>query len=227
MDHEVLIANTLMKIHKNVKSVLAKNSIRYGELRLRSYRLISGDSNTEIIHRESGCSFKLDPQVTYFSTRESSERERICKQIRDKENVLVLFSGVGPFPICIAKHNISTSCYGIELNCRAHLYCVENIKLNKLQNRVTAIQGDVREICPTLNKQFDRVFIGTVLRPHDRIDTQFGEIHFPAQYLLYALMLLRRKPMFGNKFGSNGRILHDYLLQKVEYIGYRHACQSK
>jgi len=155
--YDSVVAETLMHVHKNVKSVLAKKSERYGELRLRDYRLVLGDPDTEVIHKESGCRFKLDPKVTYFSTRESSERERICKQITGPEDVLVMFSGVGPFPICIAKHNPETRCVAIELNAEAHNYCVENIRLNKLGDRVTAIQGDVREVCPTLITQFDRV----------------------------------------------------------------------
>ena len=155
--YQITIAEALMHVHKNVKSVLRKESERYGELRLRDYNLILGDPNTEVIHKESGCRFKLDPQVTYFSTRESSERERIYNQVTSPEDVLVMFSGVGPFPICIAKHNIGTKCVAIELNQRAHEYCLENIKLNKIEGRVEAIQGDVRDVCPKLDRQFDRV----------------------------------------------------------------------
>lgn len=155
--YENIIAETLMQIHKNIKSVLAKTSERYGELRLRDYRLIAGDFNTEIIHKESGCRFKLDPQLTYFSARESSERERICSQITGPEDVLVMFSGVGPFPICIAKHHKYVRCWAIELNKEAHEYCLKNIRLNKVNDRVTAIQGDVRNVCPSLGMEFDRV----------------------------------------------------------------------
>ena len=155
--YEAIIGETMMQVHKNVKSVLSKTSERYGELRLRDYRLIAGDQDTEIIHKESGCRFKLDPRVTYFSARESSERERICSQIKGPEEVLVMFSGIGPFPICIAKHNKDAKCVAIELNREAHEYCLKNIKLNKVEDRVTAIQGDVRTICPILNKEFDRV----------------------------------------------------------------------
>ena len=155
--YEKIIAETLMHIHKNIKSVLAKTSERYGELRLRDYRLIAGDPNTEVIHKESGCRFKLDPQVTYFSARESSERERICSQINGPEDVLVMFSGIGPFPICIARHHKDTRCWAIELNQEAHEYCLENIRLNKVEDRVTAIKGDVRTVCPSLNMEFDRV----------------------------------------------------------------------
>ena len=182
--YETIIAETLMQIHKNVKSVLAKKTERYGELRLRDYRLILGDENTEVIHKESGCRFKVDPRVTYFSTRESSERERICKQITCPEEVLVMFSGVGPFPICIAKHNEGTTCVAVELNPDAHRYCIENIKLNKLEDRVTAILGDVRDICPSLNRQFDRVLTPLPKGAHLFLDItipmirQGGLLHF-------------------------------------------------
>jgi tRNA (guanine37-N1)-methyltransferase len=183
-EYEIVIADTLMQIHRNVKSVLAKKSERFGEHRLRDYRLILGNPNTEIIHKESGCIFKLDPRVTYFSARESSERERICNQIKSPEEVLVLFSGVGPFPICIAKHKKDTKCTAIELNPDAHQYCLENIILNKVQGRVTALLGDVREICPTLNMQFDRVLTPLPKGAHHFLDMTIpmvrsdGVLHF-------------------------------------------------
>ena len=157
VEYETLIGEAVRHVHRNVKSVLAKKSERTGEYRLREMRLLVGDENTEIIHKESGCRFKLDPRVTYFSVRESTERERIINQISGPEDVLVLFSGIGPFPICIAKKKSDVTVTAIELNPEAHRYCVENIRLNKLKGRVSAIQGDVREICPTLGKQFDRV----------------------------------------------------------------------
>ncbi|MBT6605356.1 class I SAM-dependent methyltransferase family protein, partial [Candidatus Bathyarchaeota archaeon] len=94
---------------------------------------------------------------TYFSVRESTERERIISQITGPEDVLVLFGGIGPFPICISKKRPDVTALSIELNPDAHRYCLENIRLNKLEGRVSAILGDVREVAPSLGKQFDRV----------------------------------------------------------------------
>ena len=156
-EYETRIGEAIRHVHRNVKSVLAKKSERFGEYRLREMRLLVGDENTEVIHKESGCRFKLDPRATYFSVRESTERERIINQISGPEDVLVLFSGIGPFPICIAKKKSDVMATAIELNPEAHKYCVENIRLNKLDGRIYAIQGDVRVISPTLGKQFDRV----------------------------------------------------------------------
>lgn len=154
--HDV-IAEAVQHVHRSVKSVLLKKSERHGEFRLRDLELLSGDPNTEVIHKESGCRFKIDPRLTYFSNRESTERERIIEQITGPEDVLVLFSGIGPFPICIAKKRSDVTATAIELNPDAHKYCLENIRLNKVEGRVEAIEGDVRDVCPTLRKQFDRV----------------------------------------------------------------------
>jgi tRNA (guanine37-N1)-methyltransferase len=157
--YEKEIAEAIQAVHRNVRSVLSKDSGREGEYRLRSLRLIAGDSDTEVVHRESGCSFKLDPRVTYFSTRESTERERIAEMVQPGEDVLVLFSGVSPIAICIAKRHPDVTVTAIEINPEAHSYAVDNVRLNKVTDRVKPVLGDVREVCPSLNTVYDRVMM--------------------------------------------------------------------
>ncbi|MBD3205495.1 methyltransferase [Candidatus Bathyarchaeota archaeon] len=171
-DH--LIAEAIMEVHKNVESVLSKESGRQGEYRLRELEVIAGNPNTEVIHKESGCRFKLDPMDTYFSTRESTERERITNKVISGEDILVMFSGVGPFAVCIAKNHPTVKITCIEINPKAHNYCLENIKLNKIQDQVTPILGDVREICPQMDKKFDRV-----LMPLPKGASEFLDIAVP------------------------------------------------
>lgn len=155
---EKLIAKAIMHVHKNVKSVLEKVSERKGKLRLREHELILGDRNTKVLHKEYGCLFKLDPKKVYFSPREATERQRIAKQVKENENVLVMFSGISPFSIIIAKNQPRVKkIYSIELNPIAHKYAVENIKINKLENKIIPILGDVCEICPKLKEKFDRI----------------------------------------------------------------------
>jgi tRNA (guanine37-N1)-methyltransferase len=153
------IAQAIMKIHKNVTSVLAKESGRTGEYRIRALRLVAGDSNTEVLHKESGCLFRLDPSVVYFSPRECAERERITTAVGLGEEVLVMFSGIGSLPICITKRHVSVRATAVEFNPHAHNYCIENIHLNRLADRIEAIQGDVRDICPRLNRLYDRILM--------------------------------------------------------------------
>jgi tRNA (guanine37-N1)-methyltransferase len=157
--YEGLVAEALMRVQRNVKSVLSKGSERMGEYRIRDMRLIAGDPDTEVVHRESGCVFKVDPVKAYFSPRESTEREKMSASVGLGERVLVMFSGIGPFAICIAKRQTTATCVAVELNPEAHMYCLENIKLNKVDGRVTALLGDVREVCPNLYERFDRVLM--------------------------------------------------------------------
>lgn len=182
--HQIEIADAIMEVHHNVKSVLNKESERHGEYRNREYQLIKGDPNTSVIHRESGCRFRLDPTKTYFSSRESTERERISSIINSGEKILVMFSGVGPYPICIAREHPDVKVTAIELNPDAHYYCIENIRLNKVTDRVTAVLGDVREICPKLEDRFDRVVMPLPKGAYQFLDITIplmnkgGVIHF-------------------------------------------------
>ena len=158
-DVEQEIGKALMRVNKNVSSVLAKESARTGDFRVRELRLIAGDPDIEVLHRESGCVFRLDPGKVYFSPRESRERDRLAEAVGDGEEVLVMFSGVGPLPIRIAKRRPTVRVTAIELNPAAHNYCIENIHLNRVSDRIQAIEGDVREVCPGLGRTYDRIMM--------------------------------------------------------------------
>ena len=151
---EKIIANALMKQHKNVKAVLNKTAPRSGVYRTYKLRKIKGGS-TEVIHTESGCRFLLDPRKVYFSQRESNERIRISEKVK-KETVMVFFAGVGPFAILIAKK--AKKVIGIEINPDAIKYFRKNIELNKLNN-VSAVLGDVKKKASEYYGKCDRVLM--------------------------------------------------------------------
>jgi len=148
------IGEAILNSHKNIKTVLKKDSSVHGEYRVRNTEYICGENKTETLHKEKGVKLKVDVSKVYFSPRLSHERERILEQVKDGEIVLGLFSGVGPFPLVIAKHK-KVKAYSIELNPLGHQYALENIKLNKLENKVIAIEGDVREILK--RKEFQNI----------------------------------------------------------------------
>ena len=151
-DYEEAIAHALMRVQKNVASVLSKESGRVGEFRTREMRLIAGDPDTEVPHPGAGGALRPAP-------RESQERGRIAAATADGEEVLVMFSGIGPLPIRIAKHRPEVRATAIELNPYAHNYCVENIHFNRVGDRVEAILGDVREVAGSLDRQYDRILM--------------------------------------------------------------------
>ncbi|MCD6367966.1 MAG: class I SAM-dependent methyltransferase family protein [Candidatus Aenigmarchaeota archaeon] len=169
-EKKTLIAEAIMKVHKNVVAVLRKKSPRKGTFRLRKYELLLGEKNTEVLHKESGCRFLLDPRKVYFSVRESAERLRISEKVKENEKILVMFGGVAPYPIVIAKKRDVNKIYSIEINPKAHEYAIKNVLLNKVGDVVIPILGDVREICPLIRQKFDRILMPLPEKAYEFLD---------------------------------------------------------
>lgn len=141
--------------HQNVKTILLKKEGLKGEFRVGDYEKLYGEE-TETIHTEFGCRYRVDPTKVYFSERFGTERKRIVDQIKDGENVLVMFAGVGSFAILAAKEAEPGKVVAVEKNPKAAEYLKENIEMNKVGDRVEGIEGDVSEVVPELGK-FDRI----------------------------------------------------------------------
>ncbi|MFP4116940.1 MAG: class I SAM-dependent methyltransferase [Candidatus Aenigmatarchaeota archaeon] len=152
-----LIGEKLMELNSHIRTVLREVSGRKGKFRTRDYEFVAGEEDTETVHKEHGCRFRLDPTEMYFSEREGKERERIVEQVEEGEVVMVMFAGVGPFPIRIARAKDVKKVYAVELNPEAYKYLEENVELNKLEDKVIPMKGDVRDICPEYFGQCDRV----------------------------------------------------------------------
>lgn len=154
------VAWAIMKIHKNVKTVLAQISPVEGEYRLRRLEYIAGEAKTVTIHKEHGCLFSVDLAKCYFSPRLSYERLRIAKLVKTGEVIVNMFAGVGCFSIVIAKHSEAKEIYSIDINPIAVKFMKKNIVLNKVNDRVIPIEGDAKEvIINMLSKKADRVLM--------------------------------------------------------------------
>lgn len=154
---EKLIAEAYLKQNKKIITIVGKKDVHEGEFRLRKVKILAGKKTKETIHLENGIQIKLHLEKTYFSARSGNERLRIAKQVKKGENILVMFSGAGPFPLVIAKHSLAKKIIGIEINPLAHQYALENVKLNGFEKRILIYEGDVRRIAPKLKQKFDRV----------------------------------------------------------------------
>jgi len=141
-----LVGEAVLQIYKKVRIVLAKAGPVAGETRLRDYEVIAGSGDTETTYREFGCLYVLDPTKVYFSPRLSQERMRVAQSVRSGEAVLDMFAGVGPFSILIAKTKRNVTVYAVDINPEAINYLRRNIALNKVEDHVTPLLGDVREI---------------------------------------------------------------------------------
>ncbi len=151
---EKIIAETLLKTNKNLKTVCKIISPHKGLFRIQKIKPIAGKKTTLCTYKESGAVMKFDLNKTFFSPRLSTERLRIAKQIKKGEVVGVFFAGVGPFALVFAKNSQMKKAIAIELNPHACKAMKENIKLNKITN-IEALCGDVREKAKGL--VFDRI----------------------------------------------------------------------
>lgn len=152
------IAKAVMATNKNVETVLRKGGAISGRYRTRKYHYVAGKRNFIARYRENNSVFEFDVRKAYFSARLAYERRRIINQVRNGERVMVMFAGVGPFAIEIAKAKKKTKVVAIELNKYAYRYMLDNIRINKTPN-VTPILGDVKKVAEKYYNFADRIIM--------------------------------------------------------------------
>ncbi len=154
------IADAVMAVHGNVRTVLAQTSAVCGDFRLRQLDYITGENRTRTVHRESGCHFSVDLEKCYFSPRLSHERSRIASLVQTHETVVNMFAGVGCFSIIIAKQVESAKVYCIDVNPDAFRFMTENVRLNRIYRQVIPILGDAKTVIENqLTRCADRVLM--------------------------------------------------------------------
>ncbi len=160
--HDLAIAWALKRTFPAIK-VVAKKVGKVGDLheiyRIRKLKILTGENRLNTEHKESGIIMRMDLGKVYFSPRSSHERERVAKLVKPNEKVLVMFAGIGPFALVIAKQQPTAVIVAIEKNPEAVKFTEENIRVNYLGNKIIPILGDVREILPKLNQKFDRIIM--------------------------------------------------------------------
>ena len=147
--NESLIGEAILKTHKNVRTVLAKVGAVTGTYRLRNFEVIAGEHRTTTIHTEHGCKYHVDVATAYFSPRLAHEHNRVASLVQKGETVVDLFAGVGPFSVLVAKKNVDTTVYAVDINPEAIEFLKRNIRLNRVENRVIPIVGDARHAVET------------------------------------------------------------------------------
>ncbi|NWG10601.1 class I SAM-dependent methyltransferase family protein [Candidatus Bathyarchaeota archaeon] len=174
-----VIAEAVMNVHKNVRTVLVQTGPIRGGFRLRKLECVAGENKTTAVHRESGCAFFVDVEKCYFSPRLSHERMRIAKQVENGEIVVNMFAGVGCFSIIIIRQSNAHKVYSIDTNPTAVQSMRENVRMNRVYGKVAPMLGDAREIIEKrLRHVADRVLMPLPEKAHE--------------YLPYALLALKK-----------------------------------
>jgi len=148
-------AENLMKAQKVIKTVLEKKGRIKGRLRKISTKYVAGVKTKEVLYRENNCIFRFNLDTTYFSPRLSNERKEIASLMKKGDSVLVMFSGVGPFSIVIAKNSKANEVFSNEINREANKYAGLNIELNNLKDKIELLPGSIKGVSGKIKNKFD------------------------------------------------------------------------
>ena len=148
------VAEAIVESDIPCETVVNRASKVHGEYRLRDWEVLAGNG-TETVHREYGFEFLLDIAEVYFSPRLATERHRVVEQVAGGERAFDMFAGVGPFAVPMAARGAEV--VACDVNPRAVEYLRENARRNGVSERLTAIEGDVREAAGAYEDWADRV----------------------------------------------------------------------
>ena len=160
-DYRSNIGEAVMQALPSARVVAMDRGVK-GEYRTRDLEIMAGEGTTETMHTEYGIRLKLDPAKAYFSPRLANEHRRIAELVKDGEDIIDMFAGVGPFSLMIAKMK-NVHIYAIDLNPAAIDYLNENIVLNNVRG-IEAVNADARAIVRSLTA--DRIIMNL---PHSAI----------------------------------------------------------
>ncbi|HTY15085.1 MAG TPA: SAM-dependent methyltransferase [Methanoregulaceae archaeon] len=125
-----------------------------GDERIPESELVYGTAG-EVIHREQGLSYVLDPSKVMFSQGNRPEKVRMAALVRPGEAVADMFAGIGYFSIPMA--HAGAVVHAMEINPVAFRYLEINTRLNHLEAVLEPECGDCRLL---LDGYYDRIVMG-------------------------------------------------------------------
>ena len=150
------VAGSIMTANRGIRSVFLDMGIT-GEERRRNLRLIAGEENYVVVHRENSLRFTFDIREVYFSPRLATERLLVAKRCSTRDRVLDMFSGIGPFAITIARlAGSSVRCF--DVNSASIRWLEENARINGVDSMIRSSAGDAADL---IHKEgnFDRIIM--------------------------------------------------------------------
>ena len=129
----------------SIKTILRRATNVSGRLRTIKTKHLLGKKTLIAEHKENGITLKFNVETCYFSPRLSNERKLISEKINANDKVLVMFAGVGVYPIVIYKYTKPEKIVGVELGRECCKFFSENLLINKIpEGKIDVIQGDVK-----------------------------------------------------------------------------------
>lgn len=157
MRYASILGEVTLSYDHRIESVAVRSGPTEGTERRPAYRVVAGNDNTITMHIENKICFKLDPTRITFSGGNKGERIGIVKRVNVGECIVDMFSCVGQFALHIARRD-GVRVFAIEINPEAFKFLIENIRMNKFEDRVFPRLGDCRLVHP--NQVANRVVMG-------------------------------------------------------------------
>ena len=135
----------------NIRSVVNKANQIDDTYRTFQMELLAGDNNMMATVKENDCIFKFDFSKVYWNSRLHTEHKRIVDTFGDRDIIVDMFAGVGPFAIPACKKGCHV--FANDLNPSSYTALVDNAKRNNVTNRLTAYNLDGREFVKQIREQ--------------------------------------------------------------------------
>lgn len=93
IEHKFIIGRVLLDKVPSCETVVNKAHAIDNTYRNFQMELLAGKDCMVTMHKENGCTFKMDFSKVYWNSRLSTEHERVTKEVREGDLVLDVFAG--------------------------------------------------------------------------------------------------------------------------------------
>jgi tRNA wybutosine-synthesizing protein 2 len=179
------LGEALLDLHGEADTVLARGGIS-GRTRRPDVEVLAGEGDTETVHTEHGTRYALDLAEVMFSPGNQAERARMGEVVGAGERVFDMFAGVGYFTLPMARAGAEVT--ATEVNPTAFRYLAENAVMNGVEDRISALRADCRDVEV---EAIDRVVMGYYGVADGQSEGGGTRSHEAHEYLDVALPALR------------------------------------
>jgi len=138
----------------HLRTVVNKVGTLNNEFRTFTMEVIAGEDCTDAVVKERGRTFKFDFRKVYWNGRLCMERERLLGTMDAQHDVLVdAFAGIGALAIFAAADKGLRFVYANDLNPHSASAMRENVRTNKVDQRVRVDNEDARAYLRALFKE--------------------------------------------------------------------------
>ena len=142
-------AQAILATKRDIRTVVRKVAAVSGVERLQQYEVVAGEADLVVDFNYLNCRYKCDLSKVFWNHKIGSERTRVVSLLKRGDDVLCdMFAGIGPYSIMAAKKRCRVYANDVNKHCAGAIS--ESAKANRLANRISVFNLDVREFLPGL-----------------------------------------------------------------------------